>query len=489
MNNNDISRRKFIQSSGLAMIGTGAILSGCGSNGDTVQPSMPPKPQPTLPVDDGELTITPQQKSLVFIMLDGGNDSYNMLIPTSNSDYNEYKQSRGSLAIDQAELLSLNNFTDGNNKSFGLHPSLPKTKRLFENKNLAFIANVAPLIEPITKAEFIAGAKPVPLGLMSHSDQFKHWQTSRPAERLNTGWFGSFSDVLQKSLPNDGVSMNISLAGSNIMQNGQQTREYSITSKGSVGLKVKRHDQPHLEALNTVLQGGFDKTMETSYPNAFSHTYIEGIRYAQTQHETFEAATESISVNTDFSSRTGEESDLAAQLKMVAKTIAARNKLGMSQQTFFIRYIGWDHHSELLNKHREMLGVLDDALAAFQSSLNELDIADNVITFTGSDFGRSLTSNGNGTDHDWGGNTLVMGTHINGGKIYGEYPKLSLGQENPLDIGGGVLIPTTATDEIYAELALWFGVDKQDLGKLFPNLKNFYDNNSKLPPLGAVSPT
>ncbi|MGB1297538.1 MAG: DUF1501 domain-containing protein [Psychrobium sp.] len=499
MNKNNISRRQFIHSSGVVMVGTSAMLAGCGG-GSSPEPTPAPTPSPTptptpaptptpTPVDDGVVTITPQDKSLVFIMLDGGNDSFNMLVPTTIGAYNDYKNSRGDLAIAKEKLLALNNFKDKNNKTFGLHPSLPKVANLFNQNKLSFVANIAPLVEPLTKAEFKAGSKPVPLGLMSHSDQFKHWQTSRPTERSNSGWFGTFADVLQPSKADNAISMNISLAGSNIMQNGKDAREYAVTAKGSVGLSVKRTDKPELVALNNVLIKGFDSMLAADYSSAFDTTYIDGIRHAQAQHETFKAAIDRVNINTSFKSKDGKESELASQLKMVAKSIAAAPQLGMRQQTFFVRYIGWDHHSELLNNHQRMLSVLDDALAAFQSSLKELGVEDRVVTFTGSDFGRSLTSNGNGTDHGWGGNTLVMGQDVTGGKIFGDYPELTLGDANPLDVGGGVLIPTTATDELYAELALWFGVDKVDLPKLFPNLDKFYDNSKTELPLGAIADT
>lgn len=497
MSNKSISRRQFIHSSGVVMVGTSAILAGCsGGSKPEPTPTPPPTPSPTPspapmptppPVDTREINITTQNKSLVFIMLDGGNDSFNMLVPTTVSAHNDYKSSRGDLTIERTTLLPLLNFKDQNNKSFGLHPSLPKVRNLFNDQKLAFISNIAPLVEPITKAEFKAGSKPVPVGLMSHSDQFKHWQTSRPLERTNSGWFGTFADVLQKSKANNAISMNISLAGSNIMQNGKEAREYAVTDKGSIGLNVKRTDKPQLVALNNVLMGGFDRMLAADYDSAFDSTYIDGIRHAQSQHETFKAAIDKIALSTNFKSADGKESPLAAQLKMVAKSIAAAPTLGLSQQTFFVRYIGWDHHSELLNNHQRMLGVLDDALSAFQLALTELGVADKTLTFTGSDFGRSLTSNGNGTDHGWGGNTLIMGNDVNGGKIYGTYPELTLGNSNPLDIGGGVMIPTTATDELYAELAVWFGVEKSDLPKLFPNLENFYDNSQDALPLGAVN--
>lgn len=493
MKQKNITRRQFLHTSGVVMVGASTVLAGCGGGSskkpEPTPPTPPAPPTPPPPPVDNEINITPQNKSLVFIMLDGGNDSFNMLVPTTTAAYNDYKNSRGDLAIGKSSLLPLANFKDSKGKDFGLHPSLPKTKALFEQNKLAFVANIAPIVEPVTKAEFSAGSKPLPVGLMSHSDQFKHWQTSRPSERINDGWFGTFADILQKDKADNAISMNISLAGSNIMQNGKEAREYAVTDKGSVGLNVKRTDKPQLVALNNVLMGGFDRMLAADYDSAFDTTYIDGIRHAQAQHETFKAAIDKITLSTNFKSSDGKESPLAAQLKIVAKSIAAAPTLGLSQQTFFVRYIGWDHHSELLSNHQRMLGVLDDALSAFQLALTELGVADKTLTFTGSDFGRSLTSNGNGTDHGWGGNTLIMGNDVNGGKVYGTYPELTLGSANPLDVGGGVMIPTTATDELYAELAVWFGVEKSDLPKLFPNLGNFYDNNQAQLPLGVINVT
>lgn len=141
----------------------------------------------------------------------------------------------------------------------------------------------------------------------------------------------------------------------------------------------------------------------------------------------------------------------------------------------------------MLKTHANMLKVLDNALDSFQSALDELGIADDVMTVVGSDFGRTLTSNGNGSDHGWGGNAIVMGKDINGGQIFGKYPSLELGSANPLDIGNGVLIPTTSTDEMYAELLMWFGIKRSDLGSMLPNLTNFYDYQNRTDlPLGFI---
>ena len=169
---------------------------------------------------------------------------------------------------------------------------------------------------------------------------------------------------------------------------------------------------------------------------------------------------------------------------MVAKTIAASDTLDMHKQTFFVEFGGWDHHDELLNNQIDMLGVLSIALNEFQTTMEELGISEKVTTFTASDFGRTLTSNGNGTDHAWGGNVMVMGGDVQGGQVYGTYPDLAL--NTGLDVGGGVLLPTTSTDEYFAELALWFGVSPSSLVDLLPNIGSFYNTSSGVAPLGFM---
>ncbi len=166
-------------------------------------------------------------------------------------------------------------------------------------------------------------------------------------------------------------------------------------------------------------------------------------------------------------------------MEMIAKTIGARDALGMRRQIFFVDYGGWDHHDELLNNQNEMLGVLSKGMSAFQASMQELGMAEQVTTFTISDFARTLTSNGNGTDHGWGGNALVMGGAVNGSRMYGQYPSLAL--KSALDLGIGVLIPKLSTDEYFAELALWLGVSPSDLPLMFPNLGNFYTPGTGAP--------
>ena len=169
---------------------------------------------------------------------------------------------------------------------------------------------------------------------------------------------------------------------------------------------------------------------------------------------------------------------------MVAKTIAARDSLGFSRQIFFVEIGGFDNHDELLINHGSNLKEVNDALRYFNSLLFELNMNDCVTTFSVSDFARTLTSNGNGTDHAWGGNAFIMGGAVNGKDIYGNYPTLALNSD--LDLRSGVMIPTTAADLYMAELALWFGVSASELTTILPNLSNFYDTSSGPPPLGFM---
>ena len=138
----------------------------------------------------------------------------------------------------------------------------------------------------------------------------------------------------------------------------------------------------------------------------------------------------------------------------------------------------------MLDAQSEMLAEVSKAVSEFYKVLEEMGLTENVTTFSTSDFGRTLTSNGNGTDHAWGGNVFVMGGAVNGNKMYGQYPSLALG--NPLDVESGVLIPTTSTDEYFAELAIWFGVPKSELKTMFPNIGNFYSTGSSDAPLGFI---
>jgi uncharacterized protein (DUF1501 family) len=407
------------------------------------------------------IDIEDDYKAMVCIMLSGGNDSFNMLVPTNRSSYETYKITRSNLALDKNTLHPID-FKDSKDQTFALHSSMPKVAKLFNNKKLSFIANIGPLVKPTTKKEYFSSSLNLPLGLMSHADQLRHWLSSIPNKRVDYGVAGRVADLVQGQNKNQQIPMNISLAGSNQFQDGKTIKEYAIKSTGSVGLNINEKNN----ILDEVLHKNFNNMLNRNYENDFKQTYMQILREAQNNHADFKDATKDVNLNTSFSS-----SKLSQDLKMVAKTIASSKKLGMKRQTFYVLYHGWDHHDELLQNHAKMLKVLDDALYEFYESLEELGATRNVLTFTSSDFGRSLTSNGNGTDHAWGGNAIIMGDSINGKEIFGEYPSLEL--DSDLDVGGGVLIPTTSTDQMYAKILKWYGLKNKSISKILPNYKNF----------------
>lgn len=417
-------------------------------------------------------------RALVCIMLGGGNDSFNMIAPRSNEHYNEYAITRSNLAIPRANLLNLNPISY-NEKELGFHPAMPEMQSLFEQGKLAVLCNVGTLVQPTSKSAYYNGAQ-LPFGLFSHADQDKQWQTSVPQTASPTGWAGRLADMVQAANTNQNISMNISLSGKNIFQLGEQSAEYSIlpTGTGSIGIEGYNGQSTFNQIRTTAVKN----LMEKQYQDIFKQTYAGVIQASQNTHELFSAAVGNSTLNTSFSTN-----QLSQSLKMVARTMKVREQLGVKRQTFFVRLDGWDNHDELLNNHAELLTIVSKGMSEFQTALAELNIEDCVTTFTISDFARTLTSNGNGTDHAWGGNVLVMGNQVKGQEVYGSYPSLALGNDIEVGEGVGVLIPQISTDEYFAELALWYGVSKTELATLFPNIGNFYNTMATTPPIGFMN--
>ncbi len=461
------SRRNFIKKASCAAVGYTTLFSTLNSL----------KAANAAAITNSSVLLGGDYKALVCLMFSGGSDSFNMLIPAGNAEYNEYATTRTNLAIPQNDLLSINP-TTSDGKSYGLHPAMSNIQNLFESEKIAFLTNVGSLVEPTSKTNYEQGTTDLPLGLFSHSDQQMHWQTGTPDLRSPIGWGGKIADLLQSTNNNQNISMNISLSGSNVYQAGNNTVEYAINAyDGSYG--ITGYDGGGL--FNQLRTAAIDSLLEKQYQDVFKQSYMNTLNTAKIGHEEFSTAIDGINpFNTQFS-----DNDLSQSFHMIAKTIAARQTLGMSRQIFFVNYGGWDHHDEVLSAQNEMLLEVDSALSEFNSAMEEINMNDCVTTFSISEFGRTLTSNGNGTDHAWGGNVMVMGGAVNGKDIYGTFPSLELnsGQE----IGGGVLIPTTSSDEYFAELAMWYGVSSTDLPLILPNIGNFYSPSGSTPPIGFMN--
>ena len=416
-----------------------------------------------------------EYKALVCILLSGGNDSYNMIIPRSNNEYMEYAAARSNLAIPQNELLPITpNTTDG--REYGLHPTMTGLQNLFQQGNAAFVNNVGTLVEPVTKAQIENQSANLPLGLRSHIDQVAHWQTAFPQERGSIGWGGKMAAILKSMNTNDDVSMNISLGGNNVFQRGEEVSEFAINNDGGVSVFGYNNPEPFLNLMTADISSMNNK----EYEDVFKDSYKNVLKRSIDSNEFFNVAIENVGdLSTQFSN-----TKLSQDLRMVAQSIAARNTLGAKRQIFFVEMGGYDTHDDLGNQHTDLLDRLDNALTEFYAATEEFGVSDCVTSYTISDFARTLTSNGNGTDHAWGGNTIVMGGAVKGKEMYGDYPIIGLNTN--LELGGGVLLPTTSADQYFAEIALWFGISPNDLSLILPNIGNFYDTSSNVAPLGFL---
>lgn len=400
-------------------------------------------------------------KALVCIFLAGGNDHANTVVPRSGTAYNAYQQARPSLALPASSLLPISP-SGYSGPELGLHPSLSALQPLFGQQRIALMANVGTLTQTITRTQWNSGRPlvSVPHQLFSHSDQQGAWQTGLPDRASQTGWQGRMGDLLASAYnPGSQVSIAMSVAGNNMMQAGSSTIQYQLTTNGAVRVSgpipystqgVAAMRQLMTETRAHLLEGELNRVAAR----------------AITSEAVVSSALSGVSLSTTFPA-TG----IGRQLQMVARMIAARSALGQRRQMFFVQHGGYDFHDNLLTDQSARLRELGDAMAAFYQATAALGVANQVTTFTASDFGRALQHNGRGSDHGWGGHHFVMGGAVQGNRVYGQFPTTAL--NGPEDSGQGRLIPTTSVDEYAATLARWFGVSLSNLPTVLPNINRF----------------
>ena len=422
-------------------------------------------------------------RALVCLFFSGGMDTYNVLVPYSSNEYNDYSTVRANLALARTSLLPLTP-TSSPGLDLALHPALPGLRTLFNSGKAAFVANLGTLLEHVTVNQFNNGGGRFPLGLFSHSDQIEQWQTGTSDIRSSRGWGGRAADVLHSLNPKQSVSMNISLSGGNVWQSGEDIFAYTVDPSGATALKGYDPTATDPGDLNTIRTRAIDRQMALAYQHLLTEEFASRKRAAIDTYQLFNNATDKVELpkGVNFNENNNY---IGAQLQMVAKAISASAALGHKRQTFYVEIGGWDMHSKLIKGMTDSLPDVDEAVTAFYNCLVGMNLQDNVTTYTASDFARTLSSNGDGTDHAWGGNQFIFGGAVKGAKVYGQYPSLASG--NALDVDRGRFIPTTAVDLYFAELALWLGVSKTDLVTVLPNIKTWYDPATYVPD-GTVSP-
>jgi len=454
MKRNDIetiSRRAFMRRGACAALGATGLLSTLANlrmlNAATSLQS--------------ELAGPGDYRALVCVFLYGGNDANNMLVPIDDTSYQAYALARGNLALEKDLFLPITPKT-GDGRSYGLHPSMPELQALFQDGKLAILANVGTLVQPVTRQQYLSRSAKLPPQLFSHSDQAMQWQTSLPDQISRTGWGGRVADLMQALNENERLTMSISLAGSNQFQVGQHVSQYQMTENGGIafeGMSGYNND--------IAREAAFRGLVAAEKTNLFEFAYSD---IANKTLETDEILRAALEANPDPAVEFPNTS-LGRQLRVIARLIKAGPSLGFRRQIFFAATGGFDTHGNQLGAHANLLANLSGSLAAFHQATIEAGIEDSVTTFTASDFGRTMDTNGDGSDHGWGSHHLILGGAVKGGDIYGQYPDLLIG--GPNDTNRGRWIPTTSVDEYSATLARWFGVAESDLSMVLPNLDRF----------------
>ena len=467
----EVTRREFLGNACCAAVGATGLLSALGSL-RLMGAAASPANGPQLPSTAGA-PIASDYKALVCLFLNGGNDANNLIIPLG-SGYSAYASARSNLAIPQASILPFTpRTTDG--RSWGLHPSVSELHALFNSGKMALLANAGTLVYPTTKSQYNARSVPLPPQLFSHSDQQVQWQHSVPDKPTTTGWGGRTADLLNAFNTSDQISMSISLAGKNTFQVGAKVSQYAIGTGGAVSLSGSTSSATSLDGIRFKAQKDiFAQSQSTLFETAFASATGDAIVSADLLNTVLAA---SPAITTVF-----PNTSAGNQLKMAARLIGASPTLGLKRQVFFVQLGGWDTHAaQLVNTdpvngtHAGLLAQISQAVNAFYNATIELGVANQVTTFTASDFGRTYRSNGDGSDHGWGSHHFIVGGAVNGTNLYGKMPTLTV--SGPDDTTQGRWIPTTSVDEYAATLATWFGVSPTDLPTVLPNIGRFAKPN------------
>ncbi len=430
-----------------------------------------------VPVAQAQAAANCGPRSLVCIFLAGGADSFNMFIP-GGARFDDYQRVRSNLAVSEANLIE---DSDARVGAIAFNSMIDSIADLYSENRLAVIANCGPLIRPTTQQDYLAGIS-LPQSLFAHDAQQRLWQNGggSVASSAGIGWGGRIADYAARCNPGAEVTPAFSISGTNLWQSSINT-DY-ITLRALV--PVRNMDgynnisdwipADRLSRISRALVAGNSDAVGRS-PFRMEQEVGGAYEGAVTATTNLRSAIDNNPVS-DF--RFDSTNRLAGQLHYVAQLIAAREELGMQQQVFFVRMGGWDTHSEQLGRLPALLSEFNDAIRGFQQAIDGMRKSDSVTSFTSSDFGRTLTSNGDGTDHGWGGHAFVFGGAVDGGQVIGTLPDYSA-TNNADDTGdqsgqfAGRLIPTISVSQYGATIARWMGVPESDIPGLFPDLANF----------------
>lgn len=466
----------------------------------------------------------PDYKALVCVFLFGGNDSHNTVLATDSDSWGRYFTARntgvdpialmpvgtaptpvgqtssvtgrvaaagtpeawgGVLPITPRTNQAIPEGTNATSRTFALHPFLGPMQGLFNEGRLAVLANVGTLTQPITKTQYQSRTMPVPANLFSHNDQQSTWQ-ALSTEGARSGWGGRFADLVAGMNGGNTLFTAISTAGNAVFLSGQSVVQYQLSTGAQPAVVISGQQGNSLFGSSLAPSRVRDLITDTNLTNNFAADYssvvARSISASSTVNSAFSqgvvtAVPTAPAYTNPLTSRV-ETNSLALQLQTVARMIAASSILGVRRQVFFVSLGGWDTHDFQNSTQPNLLAKVAHAFSYFDGALANvggIDRRAQVTTFTASDFSRTFTTNGDGTDHAWGGHHFIMGGAVKGQDIYGQYPTLGAdvgGFNNPDNING-VLIPTTSVDQYGATLGRWFGASASEIDVIFPRLSGF----------------
>jgi len=409
-------------------------------------------------------------KALVCIFLNGGNDYANTVAPYDQTSYNAYAALRPVLATPRANLTAtlLNPANTIGGRQYALAPAMAPLLPVFDANKLAILLNVGTLAQPTTKAQYQARSVALPPKLFSHNDQQSYFQSSSP-EGANSGWGGRIGDLFQAGNGTSQLTC-INAAGNAVFLAGRTAVQYSVSTSGPIQLTGNTSVYG-----STAASAALKSLMTSGQSNLFA---TEHARVSRRSIDTNVQVTSALAAAPPFTTVYPTGNSLADQLKIVARLISVSQDLGAKRQVFFVTLGGFDLHDNLNAQHPVLLGRVANAMRAFYDNTVELGIADRVTAFTGSDFGRTLVPNDDGSDHGWGSMHFVMGGAVNGRRFFGTPPVIA--NNGPDDVGQGRLLPAIAVDQYASSLASWFGVANGDMRTVLPNIGNYNESTWNL---------
>jgi uncharacterized protein (DUF1501 family) len=423
----------------------------------------------------------PDYKALVCVFLQGGNDGHGTVIATDPDSYAAFTQARSGapgLAYPMSELLPITLQTPQSGRTFALNPYLAGVQNLFNAGRAAIVANTGTLIVPATKAQVNASSVPLPDSLFSHFDQTAAWQAiaSNGGSAEHVGWGGAVADLIESmNMNSNSMFTCISTAGIALFLSGQTSFQLNCTPAGPI--PISGLAQPLFggaagtNALNSILSADEANLFAKEYEVVIQRSIQAQATLASSM---LQAGAGGVPNPTQFLDPTSNKlmaNPLAASLQTVARIIGGRAGLGVTRQIFYVQLGSFDTHNNQAQLHATLLTQLGEAFEYFDGLMTSMGIGNQVTTFTASDFGRTLTSNSNGTDHGWGSHHFVVGGAVQGQNMYGQYPIIGVNQAN--DLGAGRLIPTTSVDQYAGTLAKWFGLSDGQIRTVLPNFGNF----------------